>query len=385
MLEPRGERPVRVLRADRLRAHEAHRAAVEPGGDAHDRDAGLLVAGHDRAFDRGGPAPARQQRRMDVEHQVLGQQRLLDQRPERAHADGLGRGGGDPCAGVLVVDRFGLEDLDPERLRPLGDRRRCQAPSAPARTVGARDDERRAVRGVGQALEHGRGEVGRAQIDGAHAVVPARRQAAACASRSARIASLRWSRLVRSRISTPSRWSISCWITRASSPEASIRIGSPYSSKPRTRTWIAPLDVDEHGRKAEAALLHRLRLAARPFDLRVDERQHGRLLLHPVDEHAVQDADLGGGQPDAERVDHQLAHPRDLRAQRLVEAIDRARPRLEHRIAELPHLGQSGAAPCGDLRIELRLSRPPRGDPPRASSSSSASRSSVVSSSTASV
>ena len=30
--------------------------------------------------------------------------------------------------------------------------------------------------------------------------------------------------------STPSRWSISCWMTRASSPVASMRIGSPLAS-----------------------------------------------------------------------------------------------------------------------------------------------------------
>ena len=41
---------------------------------------------------------------------------------------------------------------------------------------------------------------------------------------------LRWSRVAWSRISTPSRWSISCWITRASSPDASIVMGSPCSS-----------------------------------------------------------------------------------------------------------------------------------------------------------
>ncbi len=34
---------------------------------------------------------------------------------------------------------------------------------------------------------------------------------------------------------TPSRWSISCWSTRASSPEASISIDSPAVSRPLTR------------------------------------------------------------------------------------------------------------------------------------------------------
>ena len=54
-------------RADRLGLLQAHRARVELGDDAHDADAGVLVAGHDRPLDRRGAAPARQQRRMDVD------------------------------------------------------------------------------------------------------------------------------------------------------------------------------------------------------------------------------------------------------------------------------------------------------------------------------
>src|SRR5579859_5312410 len=45
------------------------------------------------------------------------------------------------------------------------------------------------------------------------------------------------------------------------------------------------LHVEQHGRKAEAALLHRLGLLARPFDLRIDQSAHRRLLLDPVDQH----------------------------------------------------------------------------------------------------
>ena len=40
---------------------------VEAGIHFHDHDAALGVAGHDRAIDRRGPAPARQQRRVQVE------------------------------------------------------------------------------------------------------------------------------------------------------------------------------------------------------------------------------------------------------------------------------------------------------------------------------
>ena len=43
------------------------------------------VAGHDRALDRRRAAPPRQQRGVHVEQQMLGEQRLADQLPERAH------------------------------------------------------------------------------------------------------------------------------------------------------------------------------------------------------------------------------------------------------------------------------------------------------------
>ena len=64
---------------------------------------------------------------------------------------------------------------------------------------------------------------------------------------------------VRSMISTPSRWSISCWITRASRPDASIRISSPCSSCAPHADVDGPLDVDGHAGQAQTALLCGLR------------------------------------------------------------------------------------------------------------------------------
>ena len=72
-------------------------------------------------------------------------------------------------------------------------------------------------------------------------------------SRSARMAPLRWSRSVRSRIRTPSRWSISCWRTRASSPDASIRIGSPVDVGAGHPHVERSLDVHDHARQRQAA------------------------------------------------------------------------------------------------------------------------------------
>ena len=59
------------------------------------------------------------------------------------------------------------------------------------------------------------------------------------ASRMAFIASLRVAVSRRSTKSTPSRWSVSCWIARASSSEPSISTGSPCMSKPCATTCSA--------------------------------------------------------------------------------------------------------------------------------------------------
>ena len=58
-------------------------------------------------------------------------------------------------------------------------------------------------------------------------------------SRMSRIARLRVSASSLSMNSTPSRWSVSCWMARASSSLPSIVTGSPYMSKPLATTDIA--------------------------------------------------------------------------------------------------------------------------------------------------
>ena len=56
---------------DRRLLGQGDRPFVEPLGQPHDADAGRLVAGHDRPLDRRRTAPARQQRRVDVEQGPL--------------------------------------------------------------------------------------------------------------------------------------------------------------------------------------------------------------------------------------------------------------------------------------------------------------------------
>ena len=134
----------------------------------------------------------------------------------------------------------GLVELDAELAGGVGDRRRGQSPATSARTIRPGDDELRAVRRIGEPPQHGGGELRGAEIDGSHRrrdpFGPTRARQAGSASRSAFIASLRCEREIRSSTSTPSRWSTSCWITRASRPEASIEIGSPNSLSALTRT-----------------------------------------------------------------------------------------------------------------------------------------------------
>jgi hypothetical protein len=178
-----GERAVRVVGPDRLGLRQAHRPAVEAGGDLHDRDPGLGVAGHHGPLHGRRPAPARQQRRVHVEQAEVRQQRLLEQGAEGAHDDDVGRGGRDPRTRLVAVDALGLEDLDAELPRRVGHGRRGQRTAASRGTIGPRDDEHRPVRGARQALEHGGGERRRAEEDRPHA--------ASRRSRSARMASLR--------------------------------------------------------------------------------------------------------------------------------------------------------------------------------------------------
>ena len=55
-------------RPDRAAANREHRARVELLDDAHDRDAGLAVAGDDGPVHRRRTAPARQERAVHVDH-----------------------------------------------------------------------------------------------------------------------------------------------------------------------------------------------------------------------------------------------------------------------------------------------------------------------------
>jgi len=61
------ERATGLRLADRQRAGQQHRAGIEARIHLHDRDAGLSITSLDRPLDRGGPTPAGQQRRVDID------------------------------------------------------------------------------------------------------------------------------------------------------------------------------------------------------------------------------------------------------------------------------------------------------------------------------
>ncbi len=160
---------------------------------------GLLVAGENRALDRRGPAPARQQRRVDVHPQRLLEQPGRDVEPVRTDDD--------------PVDRLGQRRplrLVHDDAEPLGGelRGRRRAPSGRGRAARrAASADRRSAATRGEPLEDVGGERRGAREGDLH-----RRTTR---GRRMRSASLRCSSSVRSMISTPSRWSSSCWTTRA--------------------------------------------------------------------------------------------------------------------------------------------------------------------------
>ena len=135
-----------VLRADREGALRSHGAGIQLFHGAVDGDTGLGVAGEDRTLDRSRAAPARQERRMDVQPEPLGEQLVRYQQPVCAYDH---RRGGEV---ETRLESLGLEHRDAE---PLGDlfRRRRLEPAAPAaRRVDTRE-QRRNVVPVRQPLE----------------------------------------------------------------------------------------------------------------------------------------------------------------------------------------------------------------------------------------
>ena len=96
-----------LVRPDRPAADREHRAGVELLHHAHDRDAGLGVAGDHRAMDRRRAAPARQDRGVHVDHaeprnrqQRVGQEPAVGGDDAEVRLQGRSSGAGTPRRGA---------------------------------------------------------------------------------------------------------------------------------------------------------------------------------------------------------------------------------------------------------------------------------------------
>ena len=127
------------------------------------------VARHQRALDRRGAAPARQQGRMDVQHQVVRQERLADQLPELAHADPLGRRGVD--RGARLRRRSRSRPAAPGcrgRARPARPGGGAVLRPRPCGRSGGVTTSTGRCGGLGQRAQHHDREAGAAEEDGPH-------------------------------------------------------------------------------------------------------------------------------------------------------------------------------------------------------------------------
>ena len=202
------------------------RPGVELGGDRDHRHRRLGVAGHDRPLDRRRAAPARQRRGMQVDQRIGRQQRLADDLAEGDHDAGislrrleagilrLGQGKAQLAAAAATGGGASF------RPRPLG------------RSGWRHHRHHVHATALNKRAQHVGAERRRAEEGDVHPPSAARR-------RSSRSASRRSCPRARSTIRTPSRWSISCWITRASNPSASARPARPTRPRPPRDAHVA--------------------------------------------------------------------------------------------------------------------------------------------------
>ena len=344
-----------VAGPDRLGDDAEHRAGVEAGLDAERRRAGDLVAVQDRVLHRGGAAPGRQQREVQVHPAVRGD-------GERGRRQQRAVGDDRDSSRVRARRSRSRKSGSPGRGGRQHRRRRPRRPAAatgdgagarPAAGAGRRagDRPRRPRAGASRAAPAGTGTAAagvpaKTSLTAApdHRASPrvvcgltltdaARSSPDHSASRIARMAALRASASSRSTNSTPSRWSVSCCRQRASVAVPSMVIGSPYMFCPCATTLARRRQSKARPGDGQAALRAVLLLVAREVQHRVD--QVARLVVvDVVGEHPQPDADLRRGQPGPRRVEHRLGEVGDQGAQLLVEVGHRLGRRAQHRVAE---------------------------------------------------
>ena len=253
-----------------------------------------------------------------VAEQLLGDQHAVGGDDDHARVAGeLGRAA--PAARREMPRRCG--DL-------LGRRRAALAAAAPAGCPAGctrSSISRRAASpsSIGRAERRGRrdGDASCRERGRGHASGP--RTAAGGA---ARAPPRRSSGVVRSMMRTPSRWSSSCWITRASSPSASTVTGSPAGVVRLDASRDAAARRGRRPRRAErqTAFVDALALLGRGRRPRVDERDDRHPRPRSGRRARAEDPDLRRRKADAAGLLHQRGHPLDERGERVVE---RPRPR----------------------------------------------------------
>ena len=150
--------------------------------------------------------------------------------------------------------------------------------------------------------------------------------------------------VMRSNMSTPCRWSSSCWKSRASSSSASISTSLPSRSQPASRTSFGPDHLDVEVRDGQATLVvHPLPPAL--LDDRVDEGQ--RALADVVDEQLLLHADLRRGQAQPGSGVHDLEHLVGQADELAVDVGHLGGRGLEHGVAEHSDLAGHEAEDTG--------------------------------------
>jgi hypothetical protein len=161
------QRPGVVVRSDAHAFVQHHRTGIQAGIHLHDGNAGFRVAGEEGALDRRGAAPARQERRVDIECAVWRdvQERLGQEQAVRGDHQRVRACGAHALDLVLAsqAGRLTYRNAVVEREAFHGARDRTQP--AACGTVGLRQDQRDFMTCAREARQSPLGELGRAGED----------------------------------------------------------------------------------------------------------------------------------------------------------------------------------------------------------------------------
>ena len=211
---------------------QTDRAGIEARLDLHHREAVAGITGEDRVGDRRGPAPAGQQRRMQIHAAVMrrGIDRLGQQQAVGDDDADFGPQFGECAVFGFVAEGLGRADRQAERSGGGVDRGLLFAVAAPGGPGRQGIDRGDVVAGGVERAQRRHGELRRAEEHQPH------RQAASDCLNFFALASFRRMMLRRtgdrrSTSSTPSRWSSSCCRQRARTPVAFVSTCSPPRSR----------------------------------------------------------------------------------------------------------------------------------------------------------